>query len=88
MAKRARMTVDEVVKRWDDASGESDDDFDDPDEPIMEGNDEFSDLEDMDEDDGNNELDDDAGPSEDPIAPPDDALDLSMDSDLDRHDSC
>ena len=39
------MTVDEVVDRWDDASGESDDDLDDPYEPIMEGSDdEFSDL--------------------------------------------
>ena len=82
MAKRTHMTADEVVERWDDVSGESDD-FDDPDETIMEGSDdEFSDLEDIDEDDGNNELDDDAGPSEDPITPHD-ALDSSMDLDLD-----
>ena len=53
--------------RWDDAS----DDFDDPDEPIMEGSDnDFSNVDDVDKDDGNNELDDDAAPSEDSIAPP------------------
>ena len=33
------MIVDEVIERWDDASGESDDEYDDPDEPIMEGSD-------------------------------------------------
>ena len=74
------MTADEVVERWDDVSGESDDDFDDPDEPIMEGSDdEFSDLEDVDEDDGNNELD---HAAEDPTAPPE-ILDSSMEPDSD-----
>ena len=80
MAKRTRMTVDEVVERWDDASGESDDDLDDPYEPIMEGSDdEFSYLEDVDECDGNIDLLHDASPPEDPAGPPGSVFDSSMD---------
>lgn len=81
------MTVDEVMERWDDASSESDDDFDDPEEPIMEGSDdEFSDLEDVGDHDGDNELFDGVSPAEDPTAPPDDdVLNSSLDpaSDMD-----
>ena len=51
LARMARMTVDEVMERWDDASseiGDELDDFDDPDEPTMEGSDdEFCDIEDV-----------------------------------------
>ena len=51
MAKRARLTVDEVLL-YCDGSNEDYDDYIDPDEPIMDGSDdEFSDLE-------GNELDD------------------------------
>ena len=82
------MTVDEAIERWDDASGESDDEYDDSDEPIMEGSDdEFSDLEDAGGDDGENDLLDVASPPDDPTTPPDDdgLLDSSMDpgSDMD-----
>ena len=82
------MTVDEVIERWDDASGESDDEYDDPDEAIMEGSDdEFSDLEDAGGYDGENDLLDVASPPDDPTTPPDDdgLLDSSMDpgSDMD-----
>ena len=78
------MTVDEVMETWDDACSESIDDFNDPDEPTMEGSDdEFSDLEDVDGYDSKDELDD-VSPFEDPTAPPDDnTLDSSMDSDSD-----
>ena len=84
-AKRARMTV---MERWDDASseiGDELDDFDDPDEPTMEGSDdEFCDLEDVGGYDSNDELHDDASLSEDPTAPPDDdVLDSTMDPDSD-----
>ena len=40
MTKRPRWTAEEVVQNLSD-----DDDLDDPDEPLMEGSDEFSDLE-------------------------------------------
>ena len=77
------MTVDEVVEKWDDASEESDDDFDNHYEPIMEGsNDEFSDLEDVDECDSNIDLLHDASP-EDPTGPPGSVFDSSMDVGLD-----
>ena len=82
MAKRARMTVDEVVQGWDDAS---DDDFDDP---IMEGSDdEFSDLGDVDECDGTDDLFQDAPPPEDPAGLPGSVFDSSMDEGSDTNTS-
>ena len=50
MAKRPRLTVEDVLDHW---SDDSDDDYlDDPDEPLLEGSDdEFSDLEKVKEDD-------------------------------------
>ena len=88
MAKRARMTVDEVMERWDDASSEIGDEldvFDDPHEPTMEGSDnEFCNIEDVGGYDSNDELHDDASLSEDPTAPPDDdVLDSTIDPDSD-----
>lgn len=45
MAKRPRMTLNEVLDQWDD---DGDDEFDNHNEPMMEGsNDEFSDVEDV-----------------------------------------
>ena len=54
MAKRLRLTVEDVLQQCDDGSDFSDDDnWDDPDEPVMEGSDdEFSNLE-MDESNDN-----------------------------------
>ena len=70
--------------KWDDASSESDD-FDDPDEPIMEGSDnEFSDLEDTGDYyvTGMDKLHDDTSR---PAQPDSEAFDSDSDSDSDMH---
>lgn len=54
MAKRTRLTLDQVLEQCDDSNDDYDECIDDLDEPIMEGSDdEFSDLEwnDFDQDD-------------------------------------
>ena len=52
MAKRAHLSVNDLLQQWDDSDEDCDDDFDNVDEPIMEGSDdEFSDLDENDSDD-------------------------------------